>query len=60
MWIARCKSCKLEFTENYPNYNEIYDYWYNDEGAYMVLNSKLFSEVTFENSPKQVELKLID
>lgn len=34
-------------------------YWYTEEDDEFELNSKTFPDVTFENSPKEVELKLI-
>lgn len=33
---------------------------YNTEGEWMRLNPNLYPEVTYENSPQQVELKLIN
>jgi hypothetical protein len=33
--------------------------WYNDDG-FFILDSDQFLEVTFENSPQEVELKLIN
>ena len=32
---------------------------YNTEGEWMILNPDLFPEVTYENSPQKVEIKLI-
>lgn len=64
LWIARDKDGKL-FLYNYlPNRNndsgnfmeEVDDMW---NGEVMRIDPKLFPEVTWENSPKQVELKLI-
>ena len=34
--------------------------WNNEECLYIDLPSDSFPEVTFENSPKQIEIKLID
>ena len=61
LWIARDKDGALHFftskpeEENFCQYlpatrGEMY-YWFDDE---------LFPEVTFENSPQEVELKLIE
>jgi hypothetical protein len=64
LYIARDKDGKL-FLYNYlPNRNndsgnfmeEVDDMW---NGEVMRIDPKLFPEVTWENSPKQVELKLI-
>ena len=33
--------------------------WYNEEQQYLQLSDDLFPSVTYENSPRQVELKLI-
>lgn len=54
-WIARGKSGILTFHCGQTRYiNGIG--WIN---VYAILNSSLFSEVTFENSPQEVELKLV-
>jgi len=64
LYIARDKDGKL-FLYNYlPNRNndsgnfmvEVDDMW---DGEIISIDPKLFPEVTWENSPKQVELKLI-
>jgi len=64
LYIARDKDGKL-FLYNYlPNRNndsgnfmvEVDDMW---DGEIMSIDPELFPEVTWENSPKQVELKLI-
>lgn len=66
MWIARNKSGTLVLWCNKPVRQD--DSWYSNDGCF-ILDSvlsptfgevTLFPEVTWENSPKQVELKLID
>lgn len=65
MWIARTKEHGLYLAPLMPRYYGDIDYWcYNKEyedGTYMLnaglqLDSKLYPEVTFENSPQEVEL----
>ena len=60
LWIARDQNGDLFLypikpdryvTENYVFFND--DDWWN-------IDSDLFPEVTFENSPMEVELKLIE
>jgi hypothetical protein len=71
MWICRTKDNDLQlFTENIyepPIYNEQDKLWmaweaYNSSAHYKVhgswINPKIFPEVTFENSPMEVELVL--
>lgn len=57
MWIARDEDNDLYLYEREP-IREI-DYFYSSYVSIKIDNN-LFSEVTFENSPKQVELKLIE
>jgi hypothetical protein len=66
LWIARNKSGTLTLWFNKPVKQE--DAWYNNDG-FFVLDSVQsptfgeviqFPEVTFENSPQEVELKLIN
>ena len=58
VWIARDKNGTLAIFENKP----ILDYdnaWYCedvDEG-FSIVNSEMFPEITFENSPKQLIIK---
>lgn len=57
MWIARTIGKKLRLFPEKPFYHEEFDMWY-----YWILNEgssidpSLFPEVTFENSPMEVEL----
>ena len=56
LWIARDEDGTLALHESEPycphgNWHNSNQEWY--------LNQSLFPEVTFENSPQQVELKLI-
>ena len=63
MWIARdecgrlylhySKPFKVQVTKN------IKAYWNNEDENWMRLRDEVFPEVTFENSPMEVDLKLI-
>ena len=55
LWVARNKSGMLTLWFTKPvkhGYG-----WYNNDG-FFILDSDQFLEVTFENSPQMVELKL--
>jgi hypothetical protein len=56
LWIARDKFGTLALHESKPYCP--YDIWQNSKQKWH-LDQNLFPEVTFENSPQQVELKLI-
>lgn len=56
LWIARSEGGDLTLHYKKPIYHK--GYGWTSIGS--VLNSKEFSEVTFENSPQEVELKLIN
>lgn len=62
MWIARDEDGLLNlFFEEEP-YRKVYEriiVWTNEWGD-VGLDEELFPEVTFENSPMEVELKLIE
>lgn len=70
LWIARDKNGYLYLYNNKPIRNEEFDsFEINDDESECInivlyddnieLDSELFPEVTWENSPQQVELKLI-
>lgn len=61
-WIARNKDGSLTLFENEPYYNDIDGFWYDVFEIPVAddLQSTLLFEVTFENSPQEVELKLIE
>ena len=58
MWIAREKGGLLEiFTEKpHLHQEDMFKYWVG--GRYFVLPYEAFPDVTFENSPKEVEIKI--
>jgi hypothetical protein len=56
LWIARDKSGLLNLHKEKPTFNE--GYWLSN-GFWAVLDLEYFPEVTFENSPQEVEIKLV-
>jgi hypothetical protein len=60
VWITRNKDGSLTLFENEPYYNDIDGFWYDVFEIPIAddLKSTLFSEVTFGNSPQEVELSL--
>ena len=59
LWIARTKSGKLGLYQFKPFYTNSYDLWIC-KLAILSINKKYFPDVTFENSPQEVELKLVE
>ena len=57
LWIARTKRGFLFLYDDEPCENE-YGCWETIGNCYSI-DYKLFPEVTFENSPQEVELKLV-
>lgn len=59
MWIARDKDGSLFLYEIKPKkYEEYFD---SIRGYKAIqLNDELFPEITFENSPREVKLKIVD
>lgn len=55
-WVARNKSGTLVLWFNKPVKQG--EGWYNNDG-FFILDSAQFLEVTHENSPQQVEIKLV-
>ena len=65
MWIARTEGNVLTLHQSQPRkvrMDEESDnyFWAIDIETQSFLNKNLFPEVTFENSPMEVELKLIE
>ena len=58
-WVARNKNNALALYTEEPilYYNEYYEGQYKSQT--IKLDENLFPEVTFENSPREVELKLV-
>lgn len=60
-WIARDDDMELYLYNEQPKLNRMRIWSVSTEsGKSYRLDSDLFSEVTLENSPKRVELKLIE
>lgn len=62
LWIARDTSKDLHLFKGKPNLEEWGNWkgWKGTRHEYFYLGRDFFPEVTFENSPKEVELKLIE
>lgn len=58
MWIARDMRGDLYLYTEKPEKIATYDYFTGDD--WFELNTNAFPEITFENSPIEVELKLIE
>lgn len=56
LWIARDKSGFLHLHEEKPTLDG--EYWLSN-GSWTFIDLEYFPEVTFENSPQEVELKLV-
>ena len=58
-WIARDKDGMLFIYTQPPSINPIReDVYMVNNGDFLSIDKNLFPEVTFENSPKEVEIKL--
>lgn len=60
LWIARDKDDILRLFETKPFLNINNDCDWDSDDDYFVIDENQFPEVTFENSPQQVEIKLIE
>lgn len=63
LWIARNQDGSLWLHEEKPSlvYDEERRKWYYEKGGFLdFYDETFFPEVTFENSPKRVELKLVE
>ena len=60
LWIARNKSKVIKLFTIEPEYNSILDEWKGYDFEEIELSILNFTEVTFENSPQKVELKLVN
>lgn len=56
-WIARDENGALALHESEPYCR--YDKWHNGNQEW-VLDQSFFPEVTFENSPQEIEIKLVE
>lgn len=60
MWIARDKSGEVYLYEAKPIRGAVYFCPSPEHHNMMYIDEEVYPELTWENSPKQVELKLID
>lgn len=58
LWIARDLDGILCLYKSKP-YLDMYNDWDSDDNCF-VINKRQFPEVTFENSPQEVELNLVE
>ena len=58
MWIAINKMGHLGLFTDKPKYEEEYDTWMILCGLPLYISEHYFPEVTFENSPQEVELTI--
>jgi hypothetical protein len=59
MWICRRRDGVLALHRKEPIYNQISEDWVSGALLTRKIERTDFPEVTFENSPQQVEIKLI-
>lgn len=59
LWIARDTDGLLYLYDNMPEKHSEFFVSYNGYNE-IRLDNKMFPEVTFENSPQEVELKLVE
>lgn len=66
LWIARdpdyslsISNCKLIYAGLITGWTPSKEYYNDDTSFHVYIDDKLFPEVTFENSPQEVELKLV-
>ena len=60
LWIARDKAGLYLFREKPAKDEKNPDYWYTPYHGYLQVRGDILREITWENSPQQVELKLIE
>ena len=61
LWIARDKDGTLSLTDEKPILSVSRTNWLTSgNSSYIELSKDMFPEVTFENSPQRVELKLLE
>ena len=61
LWVARDKNGELSLVNEKPVLSVSKKCWLTSgEADCIFLDDKMFPEVTFENSPQEVELKLIE
>ena len=59
MWVARNKFGTINLYTINPDYDESIDAWVGYDFEFIELSRLNFTEVTFDNSPQIVEIKLV-
>lgn len=59
LWIARSLDNSILLCTEKMSFDKQFKEWGSYYGSFLRLPEEYFPEVTFENSPQQVELKLI-
>lgn len=60
LWIARNKFSTITIYTKRPIYDECTDEWKGYDFEKIEMRKSDFPEVTYENSPQEVELKLVN
>lgn len=60
LWIARSLDNSILLCTEKMSFNKQFKEWGSYYGSFLRLPKECFPEVTFENSPQEVELKLIE
>lgn len=59
LWIARSLDGSILLCNEKMSFNKQFKEWGSYCGSFLRLPKEMFPEVTFENSPQEVELKLV-
>jgi hypothetical protein len=60
LWIARSLDNSILLCNEKMSFDKQFKEWGSYYGSFLRLPEEYFPEVTFENSPQQVELKLVE
>jgi hypothetical protein len=60
LWIARSLDNSILLCNEKMSFDKQFKEWGSYYGSFLRLPEEYFPEVTFENSPQQVEIKLIN
>lgn len=63
LWVARNQDGSLWLHEEEPSlvYSDELRKWYYEGGSFLdIYDESVFPEVTFENSPQEIEIKLVE
>ena len=59
LWIARSLDNSILLITEKMSFNKQFKEWSSYYGSFLRLSEEYFQEVTFENSPQEIELKLV-